>query len=147
MAVAHHVLISIVGIDTLPFSYYQAKLQQERVVAEGSMAASMLRSTQFSSAARSGVPGVGSVGVPPGGALLLLPIDAREVACSLASAVEGLRPRRWGLAGPDVLELRELARLVAGCDGRGSAPAAGCARGGRRPGAACRGADYARRCC
>lgn len=43
----HLVYISIVGIDRVPFSYYRAKLDTERLVAACGLPYSVLRATQF----------------------------------------------------------------------------------------------------
>lgn len=43
----HLVYISIVGIDRIPFGYYKAKLECERIVAGGDQPWTVLRATQF----------------------------------------------------------------------------------------------------
>ena len=43
----HHLALSIVGIDHVPSGYYQGKLLQERLVAEGEVPWTILRATQF----------------------------------------------------------------------------------------------------
>lgn len=45
--VSRHVVLSIVGIDDVPTPYYKAKLAQEHLAAAGSVAAVVVRSTQF----------------------------------------------------------------------------------------------------
>ncbi|MDQ6676649.1 MAG: NAD(P)H-binding protein [Acidobacteriota bacterium] len=45
--VKHLVYVSIVGIDRIPFPYYQRKLAVERVIAEAGFPHSILRATQF----------------------------------------------------------------------------------------------------
>jgi uncharacterized protein YbjT (DUF2867 family) len=111
VGVEHHVLISIVGIDSVPFSYYRAKLEQERLVADGPVEASVLRSTQFHQLLDRIFSLTSRVGLLPGGAALLQPIDAREVARRLGSMLqEGSPPGRWELAGPEILRLSDLAR-------------------------------------
>ena len=45
--VGHLVYVSIVGIDRIPFSYYQRKLAAERALAESGAPYSILRATQF----------------------------------------------------------------------------------------------------
>ena len=47
--VAHVVYVSIVGIDRIPYRYYQCKLEAERVLAESGVPYSILRATQFHS--------------------------------------------------------------------------------------------------
>lgn len=41
-AVRHHVAVSIVGIERVPYSHYEAKVAQERVVREGGVPAVLL---------------------------------------------------------------------------------------------------------
>ncbi|WP_353808910.1 SDR family oxidoreductase [Agromyces sp. SYSU T00194] len=43
--VAHHVLLSIVGVDRAPFGYYAGKLAQEREVEAGDVPWTILRAT------------------------------------------------------------------------------------------------------
>ena len=45
--VGHHVALSIVGIDGVPFGYYQGKVRQEEVVAAGQVPWTIQRATQF----------------------------------------------------------------------------------------------------
>ena len=47
--VKHLVYVSIVGVDRIPFGYYQAKLEAERLIAESGVPFSILRATQFHS--------------------------------------------------------------------------------------------------
>src|SRR5690606_31297105 len=45
--VKHVVLLSIVGVDRIPFGYYEAKLAQERALQAGAVPVTVLRATQF----------------------------------------------------------------------------------------------------
>ena len=45
--VHHHVLLSIVGVDKIPYPYYVAKLHQEEAVAAGPVPYTILRATPF----------------------------------------------------------------------------------------------------
>ena len=47
--IRHLIFVSIVGIDRIPFPYYQGKLSAERVIAESGLSYSILRATQFHS--------------------------------------------------------------------------------------------------
>lgn len=47
--IRHLIYVSIVGIDRIPYPYYQAKLAAEKVIAESGLAYSILRATQFHS--------------------------------------------------------------------------------------------------
>src|SRR5262245_5581061 len=47
--VKHLVYVSIVGVDRIPFAYYQCKLEAERIVVDSGVPYSILRATQFHS--------------------------------------------------------------------------------------------------
>jgi uncharacterized protein YbjT (DUF2867 family) len=47
VGVHHHVCVSMVGIEDVPFGYYRVNVEQERVVQQGGVAWSIVRSTQF----------------------------------------------------------------------------------------------------
>ena len=47
MGVNHFIYLSIVGIDRIPYSYYQHKLTAESIVESGSVPHTILRATQF----------------------------------------------------------------------------------------------------
>lgn len=110
--VGHLVAISIVGVDRPVTGYYEAKLEQERVVEHGAVAWSLLRATQFhdllaglfATTARFGlVPALAGVPVQP--------IAAGVVAERLVELAEGAPAGRApDLAGPEVLSMREAAR-------------------------------------
>ncbi|MEK8108823.1 NAD(P)H-binding protein [Micromonospora sp. M12] len=51
--VGHLVYISIVGVDRVPFSYYQQKLAAEQEITAGPVPWSVLRATQFPSSWKS----------------------------------------------------------------------------------------------
>ena len=48
-AVKHLIYVSIVGIDRIPFAYYQCKLEAEQTIASCGVPFSILRATQFHS--------------------------------------------------------------------------------------------------
>lgn len=107
----HYVGISIVGIDRVPYGYYQAKLRQERAIEDGPAPWSLLRSTQFHelidqlcrTAAR--LP----VMVLPTAARIQ-PVDVADVARRLADVAEGPAVGRLPeVGGPRVQTLGELA--------------------------------------
>ena len=108
--VAHHVLVSIVGIEEVPLSYYRVKLEQERAVREGPVTASVLRSTQFHPLVHRMFEATSRFGILPAGGALLQPVDPQEVARVLA---EHLSAEPWServqVAGPEILSLSELA--------------------------------------
>src|SRR5437763_4971641 len=45
--VPHLIYLSIVGVDRVPYSYYKAKLEAEKVIQAGQLPYTILRSTQF----------------------------------------------------------------------------------------------------
>jgi uncharacterized protein YbjT (DUF2867 family) len=111
--VAHHVLVSIVGIDDVPYPYYQAKLAQERVATTGLPPCTILRSTQFMEFGAQ-VAATGTVGpvvlVPD---WPVQPIAAADVGEALADVVEAPPAgRAMSIGGPGVLRLPELVERV-----------------------------------
>ncbi|CAN5272449.1 NAD(P)H-binding protein [soil metagenome] len=106
--VSHLVYISIVGVDTVPYSYYRAKAASERVIEESGIPFTILRATQFHEFIRMflhlqrRLPVILSLDVPD------QPIAAAEVASRLAELVEaGPGGRVPDIGGPEQLQLRE----------------------------------------
>jgi uncharacterized protein YbjT (DUF2867 family) len=111
-AVRHLVLVSIVGIDQIPFSYYRRKLAAERIVSQANAPFSILRATQFHSfldqliAAAARVPLV----LPLPAGFVVQPVEASEVAGRLMRCIaDGPRGRVTDFGGPEVLSFREAA--------------------------------------
>jgi uncharacterized protein YbjT (DUF2867 family) len=118
--VDRHFLISIVGIDRVPLSYYKLKLEQEAAL-EGAraVAVTVLRATQFHQLLDMAFGATSRFGVLPRMQLPLQPVDPREVAVALAEAVdEGLWDGRREIAGPEILPVTELARAWKRATGR-----------------------------
>jgi uncharacterized protein YbjT (DUF2867 family) len=116
--VGHHVALSIVGIDDVPLGYYQGKLLQERMVAEGGVPWSILRATQFHEFAEQVLhfARIGRFSLVP--RMVSQPVAAVEVAQALVGVAEtGPAGRMPDLAGPEVHHMVELSRLVS--KGRG----------------------------
>jgi uncharacterized protein YbjT (DUF2867 family) len=116
--VAHHVALSIVGIDRVDSGYYAGKRRQEELVLSGQLPASVLRATQFHEFAGQILDrGHGPVAMVP--RMRTQPVAAREVAHALVALARstpvGLAPE---LAGPEALELTDLARRL--LEARGS---------------------------
>lgn len=116
--VRHVVVLSILGLDQVPgYGYYQAKLAQERTVAEGSVPATILRAAQFYEFAGQ------MVRLTRRGALALVPrirsqpVAARTVAEHLVRLAEAQPGGGQELAGPEVHEIPELARRVVAASG------------------------------
>jgi uncharacterized protein YbjT (DUF2867 family) len=108
----HLVYVSIVGVDRVPLPYYRAKLAAEREIAESGLPWTILRTTQFHElvarilglAARLPV-------MPLPAGFRFQPIDTGDVADRLAGlAVRAPAGRVDDLGGPQVLDLRQLAR-------------------------------------
>lgn len=107
----HVVYISIVGVDRLPFGYYQAKLDAENLIVASGLPYTILRATQFhdllfrflSTFNRSPI-------VPVLAGLRFQPIDADEVAERLVNLA--LAPpvgRAPDMGGPEVRLAADLA--------------------------------------
>lgn len=117
--VAHHVCVSIVGIDEVPMAYYRVKVEQERIVEQGDVPWTIVRSTQFHELVGGLLAAAGRVRVLPAARALIQPIDVRDVAEALAPVATG-PPRRGRLtmAGPAVHDLRALGRQWQQASGR-----------------------------
>jgi uncharacterized protein YbjT (DUF2867 family) len=111
--VRHHVLLSIIGIDRVPWGYYQAKLEQERVVATAPTPSTLLRTAQFHEFAGQVLARArrGPLAVVP--TMLVQPVAARDVAAALVeAAVAPPAGRLADLAGPEQHKLADLVRAV-----------------------------------
>ena len=112
--VAHHLVLSIVGIDDVDTGYYAGKRLQERLVAEGRVPWTILRATQFHEFAEQalGFVRIGPFSLVP--RMLSQPVAAREVAEHVVDLVEaGPSGRAPELAGPERHDVVDLARRVA----------------------------------
>jgi uncharacterized protein YbjT (DUF2867 family) len=112
--VAHHVALSIVGIDGLPDSgYYRAKVAQERLIKESSIPYTIVRATQFfefiNRIADDATDG-DTVHVAP---VLIQPMAAADVADAVCdAAVEPAVNGTVEVAGPEQFRLDELIGTV-----------------------------------
>jgi uncharacterized protein YbjT (DUF2867 family) len=112
--VGHHVVLSIVGVDKVPFGYYVGKLAQERAALDGPVPATVLRATQFHEFAGQALQRLrlGPIGLVP--AMRSQPIAAAAVATALTEIAE--KPARHGRApdigGPAVEWMPDLARRL-----------------------------------
>lgn len=110
--VAHHVLLSIVGLEQdRHVPHYAGKREQERRVRSGPIPWSIVRATQFHDFAAM-VAGWtlrdGTASIPP---LLVQPIDQREVGEMLAEVATGAPlGRSIDIAGPETQDLVDMAR-------------------------------------
>lgn len=110
--VAHHVALSIIGIDLVDSGYYAGKRRQEELVLAGPLPATVVRAAQFHefpAQLLSRLPGP----VVPVPRMLMQPVAAREVGAALASLAAGEpQGRASELAGPERVELVEAVRRV-----------------------------------
>jgi len=116
--VPHHIALSIVGIDAVPFGYYAGKLAQERVVTDAVVPYSILRATQFHEFAGQllSQSSFGPVALVPAG--LVRPVAASEVAESLVTIAErDPVGRARDLRGPRDETLLNMARRLMHADG------------------------------
>lgn len=119
--VKHALYVSIVGIDPPGFfSYYNAKLESEKLFASSGVPYSIQRATQFHDLVGRFLGGLAKfpVLVLPRGAVLQ-PVESAAVAGRIAHAA--LQPpagRLPDLAGPEVLSVQELAQSWLGATGQ-----------------------------
>jgi uncharacterized protein YbjT (DUF2867 family) len=116
--VRHLMFISIVGVDSIPFPYYRAKLAVEREIESSGVPYTVLRATQFHAfvvsllAAQRRLPAL----LAP--AFSVQPIAVEEVAARLVElATDAPAGRVPDIGGPAVRPLPELARVWAGAAG------------------------------
>jgi uncharacterized protein YbjT (DUF2867 family) len=110
--VKHLLYVSIVGIDRIPFRYYECKLEAERLIAESGVPFSILRATQFHSfvafllSEASKYPFI--MPIPSG--FFVQSVAIEEVAVRLCRAVnEGPNGMLRDFGGPEVLPIEEAA--------------------------------------
>ena len=109
--VKHHVCVSIVGCGEVPMGYYRAKTDQERVVSQGAVPWSIVRSTQFYELVGTVIAAAGRWRVLPMPRGVLQPVACADAARAIADVAEGAPLNRClTVAGPEVRELRDLAR-------------------------------------
>ena len=117
--VRHHVCVSIVGCDKAPMAYYAVKVQQEHVVEQGDVPWTIVRATQFHELAETILGAAGRWRVMPLPKARVQTIAAAEVAQAVADVAEhDARMGRIDVAGPEVRDLRELARTWRATTGR-----------------------------
>lgn len=108
-AVGHYILLSIVGIDRAPHGYYAGKVEQERLLANGTVPWTILRATQFHEFAGQIFQRakVGPLALVP--AMQSQPVAAREVAGRLVDLLDaGPSGRVRDLAGPKPERMADL---------------------------------------
>ena len=114
VGIGHHIALSIVGLDRLlSGNYFKAKAAQESIIKTSSIPYTIVRSTQFFELVYR-MLGIDDdaefVRLP---SAILQPIASDDVARALVeTAVSKPRNKTEELAGPDKIELAELARLM-----------------------------------
>jgi uncharacterized protein YbjT (DUF2867 family) len=117
--VRHHVCVSIVGCDQLPMGYYAVKTDQEHLVEQGPVPWTIVRATQFHELIAKILGAAARWRALPAPPALLQPVACAEVARYVADIAE--QPARGAgtsIAGPEVTELRTLARTWRSVTGR-----------------------------
>ncbi|ACU84385.1 predicted nucleoside-diphosphate sugar epimerase [Brachybacterium faecium DSM 4810] len=116
--VAHHVVLSIVGIDGIDESYYAGKLAQERTVEASGVPHTIARAAQFHEFAAqiSAHTSLGPLTIAP--RLLARPVAAREVGEHLLRVAEtDPAGRAPDLIGPEEHTLADMIRRMYAHDG------------------------------
>jgi uncharacterized protein YbjT (DUF2867 family) len=109
--VRHIVALSIVGIDRVPYGYYQGKLRQEQVLQDSPVPVSILRAAQFHEFAGQYLAKVpGPVVIVP--RWRAQPVAAREVGAALARIAVGDPVAMSELAGPREEIMADMIRQV-----------------------------------
>jgi uncharacterized protein YbjT (DUF2867 family) len=117
--VRHHVGVSIVGCERVPLGYFRAKAEQELVVERGPVPWSLVRATQFHELVAATLESAGRWRVLPVPRAALQPVACAEVARAVANVAEGApRLGRVEVAGPEVADVRDLARTWRSATGR-----------------------------
>jgi len=108
--VKHHVILSIVGMETLPESgYFRAKLAQEKLVKESNIPYSIVRSTQFMEFAK----GIADAATE-GDTVHIAPVSFQPIAADDAArllteaAVSEPLNGTCEIAGPDVFRMNDF---------------------------------------
>jgi len=111
--IAHHVALSIVGIDRVPIGYYAGKRRQEALIDAGDVPFTILRATQFHEFAGQILERTrkGPIALVP--RMRSQPIAVREVAGLLAdAAVDAPGGLLDDVAGPRVEQMVDKARQL-----------------------------------
>jgi uncharacterized protein YbjT (DUF2867 family) len=113
--VAHLVMISVIGADTMPIGYFRAKHRAEGALAASGVPYTVLRAAQFHDFVGGPFGALLKMPVvPEPRAIRLEPVDVGEVAHRLVELAEAAPAGRVSdLAGPAVLEASYLLRSAA----------------------------------
>jgi uncharacterized protein YbjT (DUF2867 family) len=117
--VGHHVAISIIGCDRLPFAYYRVKAEQEEIVRSGGVPWSLLRAAQFHNLLDEAFRQMAKLRLRPSVSVPVQPVEVGLVAERLVEAVhQGPGGDLPELAGPEIRNVSELSRAWAEVRGR-----------------------------
>ncbi|QLG49465.1 SDR family oxidoreductase [Natrinema halophilum] len=118
-AVSNFVYVSIVGIDDIPYSYYEHKLAAERAVEASQVPSTIRRITQFHPFVGELLEMVSRLPIwPLPTAFRLQPIDVGEAADAVVEcATTEPRGRTPDVGGPEVRTVGDLARSYRGAKG------------------------------
>jgi uncharacterized protein YbjT (DUF2867 family) len=109
--VHHIVALSIIGIDRVPYGYYQGKLRQEQVLQEARIPVSILRAAQFHEFAGQYLQTMrGPVVLVP--RWRAQPVAAKEVGAALATIAVGDPTTMTELAGPQEEIMATMVRQI-----------------------------------
>ncbi|MGH3886387.1 MAG: SDR family oxidoreductase [Pseudonocardiaceae bacterium] len=110
--VAHHVVLSIVGVDRIEGNaHFAGKRRQEELALAGPIPATILRATQFHEFAAMVVDWTRQDAVATVPPLLVQPVAASDVGQVLAEVATGApQDRTLELAGPETQDLVDMAR-------------------------------------
>lgn len=110
--VSNFVYVSIVGVDEIPYAYYEHKLTAEEMVLASEVPATVLRATQFHGFVDDLLAGLSRLPVwPLPTRFRLQPIDVAEVADAVVDhATPSASGRVAPVGGPEVLSVGEIAR-------------------------------------
>lgn len=118
-SVAHHLALSVVGTDRLQESgYFRGKMAQENLIRASGIPYTIVHSTQFFEFVNSIIKAGADGDVIRLSPALVQPISAGDVAAALADIA--VRPPVNGIvevAGPELFQLDELARLAMAAGG------------------------------
>jgi uncharacterized protein YbjT (DUF2867 family) len=122
--VGHLVLLSIVGIDKMPYDYYAGKVAQEKVVESSPVPWTIQRATQFHEFAAQMFEGAKAGPLHLAPRARTQPIAAAEVGARLASVASGTpQGRARDIAGPREEALDAMVKAYAKAKGhRGWVP-------------------------
>ena len=109
--VAHHVGISIVGCELVPFGYYRVKTEQEQVISAGPVPWTLVRATQFHELLDTWLTAAARWHVMPMLNARFQTVAATEVARAVADVTElGPGRGRMQVAGPQIMTAADLVR-------------------------------------